>query len=64
MLAVVQLSTVPSFIQAYRLLQREGQMADTTPVTDAVNKAFDEVADEVLKQVYGVSYLQKFTRQA
>lgn len=62
LLASVKLSKIPTFVEARRLLKKEHEMKDTTPVTDAVESAFDDLADEVLRQIYGNGYLRKLGR--
>ena len=62
LLASVKLSDNQSFVEAHRLLKKEHEMSDTTSVTDAVEKAVDELTDEVLRQIYGSEYLKKLAR--
>lgn len=58
-LAAIKLSDIPLFVAAHRLLQKEQAMRDTIAVDDAVEKAADELADEVLRQIYGSEYLRR-----
>jgi hypothetical protein len=55
-IASVELGEVQSFVRAYHLILAEQTMADTEPVTDVVERAFSDVAREIIRQIYGAEY--------
>jgi len=61
-IARVNLDKVSSFQVAHRLVyQDRGNMTDSQ-IDDAVEKAFDDLAQEVLRQVYGSEYIRQYSR--
>lgn len=61
-LATEKLSDRPKFMRAFELLLQEESMENTTPVTDAVEEAFNDLADEILRQIFGDKFLRKLGR--